>query len=168
MGHRMRVGTRDPDTLLRDRKRLWSAVIGSGVLLMMAVTGCRTTDDTRPGQALELSCADPVVTSLGVPTARNRARLTTSGGLHRFVVKALPPGSIFGEVNDTEVQLSDPDTPTVRYRVTTSPREPGVVEVQAGTYSVLNTNSGRIVVEVCPDVTISDVAPAIPNWRGLD
>jgi hypothetical protein len=131
---------------------------------MIAVTGCQTTSDALPGPALELSCAGPEATSLGVPTVRNPARLTTSGGLHRFVVKSLPAGSLLGEIEDTEVQLSDPDAPTeALFRVTSSRQAPGVVELKAGTYNVLNTNRGGIEVEVCPDVTLSDVEPARPD-----
>ena len=133
--------------------------IGSGVLVM-AAAGCRTTSDAPPGPALELSCADPGATSLGVPTVRQPARLTTSGGLHRFVVKTLPTGSLLGEIEDTEVQLSDPDAPSeVLFRVTASRQEPGVVELDAGTYVVRNTNRGGLEVEVCPDVTLSDDSP---------
>lgn len=86
----------------------------------------------------------------------------------RFVVTALPPGSIFGEINDTEVWLSDPATSEeALFRVRASPQQPGVVDVDAGTYSVLNTNRGGIEVEVCPDVTLSDVEPATPA-QGAD
>lgn len=134
----------------------------------MSVAGCRTASDTPPdtsrSPAVEMSCDDPTATSLGVPTVRRPARFTTSGGRLRFVVTGLPTGSIFGEIEDTEVQLSDPEAPTeALFRVTASPQQPGVVDVEAGTYSVLNTNRGGIDVEVCPDVTLSDVEPAIPN-----
>jgi hypothetical protein len=110
-----------------------------------------------------MSCDDAVATSLGVPTIRRPARLTTSGGRHRFVVKNLPPGSILGEVEDTVVQLSDPDPPTeALFEVNASLRRPGVVDLEAGTYIVLNTNRGGIEVEVCPDVKLADVEPATP------
>ena len=110
-----------------------------------------------------MSCDHPGKTDLGVPTARRPARLTTSGGRHRFVVATLPTGSILGEIEDTEVRLSDPDAPTeALVRVRTSLRQPGVVDVEAGTYSVLNTNRGAIEIEVCPDVTLSGVEPATP------
>jgi hypothetical protein len=111
-----------------------------------------------------MSCNDTVATDLGVPTVRRPARLTTSGGRHRFVVESLPTGSIFGEIEDTEVQLRDPGAPTeALFRVRTSLRMPGVVDVEAGTYIVLNTNRGAIEVEVCPDVMLSDVEPATPD-----
>lgn len=91
------------------------------------------------------------------------ARLTTTGGRHRFLVENLPPPSI-GDNEDTEVQLSDPDAPLEAvFRVTTSLQQPGVVDVEAGTYSVLNTNRGAIQVEGCPDVALSDVQPAAPE-----
>ena len=144
-------------------RRFLTLATGTGVLVM-AVAGCRTTSDTPPGPALEMSCDTPVATSLGVPTVRRPARLTTSGGRHRFVVKNLPPGSILGEVEDTVVQLSDPDAPTeALFEVKASLRQPGVVHVEAGIYSVLDTNGGSIEVEVCPDVTLSDVEPSIPD-----
>jgi hypothetical protein len=136
--------------------------VGSGVLMLTAA-GCRTTSDTLPGPALEMSC-NPAATDLGVPTVRRPARLTTSGGRHRFVVDNLPPGSVFGEIEDTEVQLSDPGAPTeALFRVRTSLQQPGVVDVAAGTYIVLNTNRGAVEVEVCPDVTLSGVEPATPD-----
>lgn len=98
-------------------RRLLTLAIGSGVLAV-AVSGCGTSsDDTPPGPALEMSCDNPAATDLGVPTVRRPARLTTSGGRHRFVVTGLPTGSIFGEIE----------------------------------------------VEVCPDVTLSDVDPAQPE-----
>ena len=145
----------------------WSGVIGRlvslGVVVMTAV-GCQATPDAQPDPALELSCSDPLTTSLGVPTVRRPARLTTSGGRLRFVVTSLPPGSILGEIEDTEVQLSDPDAPSeVLLRVRVSLRQPGVVEVEPGTYSVLNTNRGGIEAHTCPDVTLSDVEPASPE-----
>ena len=142
--------------------RLLTQVVGSGVLVA-AAAGCRTTSDAPPKPALELSCDHPRVTDLGAPTVRRPARLTTSGGRHRFVVQNLPPGSVFGEIEDTEVQLSDPGAPSeTLFRFRTSLQQPGVVDIEAGTYSVLNTNRGSIEVEVCPDVTLSDVEPATP------
>ena len=147
--------------------------IGSGVLAM-AAAGCQTTPDTQPVPTLELGCDAPQATSLGGPTVRQPAQFTTSGGRHRFVVADLPPGSIFGEVEDTQVQLSDPDDPgEVLFRVRTSLQEPGVIDVEAGTYSLLNTNRGAIEVEVCTDVTLTDIEPAgpeqeIPNPVGPD
>lgn len=147
----------------RHVRRLLTLAVGSGVLVV-AAAGCRTMPDAPPGPALEMSCDNPGATDLGVPTVRRPARLTTSGGRHRFVVENLPPGSIFGEVEDTEVQLSDPGAPTkALFRVRTSLQQPGVVEVEAGTYIVLNTNRGGLEVEVCPDVTLSDVEPATPE-----
>ena len=145
----------------------WSGVIGRlgslGVVVMTAA-GCQTTPEAQPGPAPRLTCSDTQTTSLGVPTVRRPARLTTSGGRLRFVVTALPPGSILGEIEDTEVQLSDPEDPSeVLFRVRASPREPGVVDVEAGTYSVLNTNRGGIDAQTCPDVTLSDVEPASPE-----
>ena len=108
-----------------------------------------------------MTCDSPRAASLGVPTVRRLARFTTSGGRLRFVVKALPTGSILGEISDTEVQLGDIDNPKeTRYRVTASRQRPGTIDVEAGTYWVLNTNRGEIDVEVCPDVTISDVEAA--------
>lgn len=140
-----------------------SRIIGTGIT-MVAVAGCRTTSDAPPEPPVEMSCDDPVASDLGVPTVRRPARLTTSGGRLRFVVTVLPTGSIFGEIEDTEVQLSDPGAPTeALFRVTASPQQPGVIDVEAGTYSVLNTNRGGIQVQVCPDVTLSDVEPAIPD-----
>ncbi len=130
----------------------------------MAVAGCQTASDPAPQTTLELSCDDAVATSLGVPTVRRPAQLTTSGGRLRFVVKSLPAGTIFGEINDTDVWLGDPDALTEgRFHVTSSPQQPGVIAVEAGTYGVLNTNRGSIDVEVCSDVTLSDVEPAIPD-----
>ncbi len=131
---------------------------------VIALEGCRTAGPGTPtGPALQMACDHPLATKLGVPTVRRLAQLTTSGGRLRFVVKALPPPSIFSERNDTEVQLGDIDDPTdVRYRVTASPRRPGTIDVEAGTYSVLNTNLGAIDVVVCPDVTVSDVKVAHP------
>ena len=143
--------------------RLLTLAVGSGVLVA-AAAGCRTTSDAPPEPALELSCATPSVTDLGGATVRRPARLSTSGGRHRFVVQNLPPGSVFGEIEDTEVQLSDLGTPSeALIRVRTSLQQPGVVDIEAGTYSVLNTNRGGIEVEVCPDVTLSDVEPATPD-----
>ena len=79
------------------------------------------------------------------------ARFTTSGGRLRFVVVSLPSGSILGEIEDTEVQLGDVASPDdVRYRVTASRQAPGVVDVDAGTYAVLNTNRGGIEVDGVP------------------
>jgi hypothetical protein len=142
--------------------RRLTLAIGSGVLVV-AAAGCRTPADTPPGPALEMSCDNPGATDLGVPTVRRPARLTTSGGRHRFVVENLPPGSIFGEIEDTEVQLSDPGAPTeALFRVRTSLQRPGIVDVEAGTYLVLNTSRGGIEVEVCPDVTLSDVESGTP------
>jgi hypothetical protein len=144
--------------------RRLTALAVAKATVVMAAAGCDATADDVPGPALEMSCAHPVATSLGVPTVRRPARLTTSGGRLRFVVEDLPPGSIFGEVEDTEVQLSEPGGPiTALFRVTVSPQRAGVVDVEPGTYRVLNTNRGSIVVEVCPDVTLSDVEPAIPD-----
>ena len=146
-------------------RSLLPAAVGSADLLM-TTAGCRTYD-TPPAPALEMSCDDPVATSLGVPTVRRLASLTTSGGRLRFVVSNLPPGSVFGEVEDTEVQLGDPAAPTeALFRVTASPQQPGVVDVDPGTYSVLNTNRGAIEVEVCPDVSLSHVEPAVPDPLG--
>ena len=142
---------------------LLTLAVGCGVLTITQA-GCRATPGSTPAPALEMSCDNPVATSLGAPTARRPARLTTSGGRLRFVVRDLPPSSIFGEVEDTEVQLGDPASPTeALFRVTASPQQPGVVDVDAGTYSVLNTHNGGIEVEVCPGVTLSDVEPAIPD-----
>ncbi len=137
-------------------------------VVLMAQAGCRATSDTPPGPALKLSCDEPRVESLGVPTTARPARLTTSGGRLRFVVKTLPPGTIFGDVNDTEVRLGDVDNPSgdVRYRVTVSRRQPGVIDVEAGTYWVVNSARGGIEVEACPDVTLSDVEGAHPDPRG--
>ncbi|QBX55538.1 hypothetical protein EXE58_08780 [Nocardioides seonyuensis] len=135
--------------------------------LAVIATGCQATVDAAPKPALKLACSDPETTSLGVPTARRPAELTTSGGRLSFVVTALPPGSIFGEVEDTEVHLNDPDTPSEPvFRVTALLQQPGVVDVEAGTYSLLNTNRGGIEVRTCPDVTLSDVEPATPDRRG--
>jgi hypothetical protein len=50
--------------------------------------------------------------------------------------------------------------------VTASRQAPGVIDVDAGTYAVLNTNRGGIEVEVCPDVTLSDVEAAHPDPDG--
>jgi hypothetical protein len=114
-----------------------------------------------------MTCDAPQATGLGVPTVRKPARFTTSGGRLRFVVTALPTGSILGEIDDTEVQLADAESPSdVRYRVTASRQQPGVVDVDAGTYSILNTNRGEIEVEVCPDVTLSDVEASQPDPQG--
>jgi hypothetical protein len=133
---------------------------------VVVAAGCQTTSGTPLEPALEMSCNDTVATVLGVPTVRRPARLTTSGGRHRFVVESLPTGSIFGEIEDTEVRLSDPGDPMeALFLVRTSLRMPGVVDVEAGTYLVLNTNRGAIEVEVCPDVMLSDVEPATPNIR---
>ena len=136
------------------------------LLLLAAVLvmpGCRSTSDVPPEAALEMACDDAAGVTLGVPTSRMPARFTTSGGRLSFVVVSLPSGSILGEIEDTEVQLADVDAPDdVRYRVTTSPQSPGVVDVDAGTYAVLNTNRGGIEVEACPDVTLSDVEAAHP------
>ncbi len=144
-------------------RRLLTLAVGYGVLTT-TLAGCRAAPQSPPAPALEMSCDNPVATSLGAPTARRPARLTTSGGRLRFVVRDLPPGSIFGEVEDTEVQLGDPASPTeALFRVTASPQQPGVVDVDAGTYSVLNTHNGGIEVEVCPGVTLSDVEPALPD-----
>ena len=146
-----------------DVRRVVSHVLGVGVLVV-AVAGCRTTSDVPPEPPAEMSCDDPVVHDLGVPTVRRPARFTTSGGRLRFVVSALPSGSILGDIDDTEVQLSDADAPTeAELRVTASPQQPGVIEVEAGTYSVLNTNRGAIQVEACRDVTLSDVVPGTPE-----
>jgi hypothetical protein len=136
-------------------------------VLVMVVAGSRTTSDTPPDPALEMTCDDPQRVGLGVPTVSLLARLTTSGGRLRFVVRSLPSGSIFGEINDTEVQLGDIDAPgEARYKVRASPQVPGVIYVEAGTYWVLNTNRGGIGVEVCPDVILSDVEPANRPPRG--
>ncbi|HSU01471.1 MAG TPA: hypothetical protein VLK03_02890 [Nocardioides sp.] len=138
------------------------SAIAAGALAVTAA-GCQQRSDAPRAPALELSCDDPAATDLGVPTIRRTARLTTSGGRHRFVVTSLPTGSILGDVEDTEVQVSDPGAPTeALFRVTTSPQQPGVVHVEAGTYVLLNTNRGGIEVEVCPDVTLSSVEPAAP------
>jgi hypothetical protein len=132
----------------------------------MTAAGCRTTSNTPLKPALEMSCDNPRATDLGPATVRRPAQLTTSGGRHRFVVENLPPGSIMGEIEDTEVQLSDPNAPTeVLFRVRTSLQQSGVVDIGAGTYSVLNTNRGGIEVEVCPDVTLTDVEPAKPQMK---
>ena len=62
-----------------------------------------------------------------------------------------------------ERACNDPVAPTeALFRVTASPQEPEVVDVDAGTYSVINTNRGGIEVEVCPDTTLSDIEPAVP------
>ncbi len=144
-------------------RRCLTLVVWPGILVMTAA-GCQTTPDTPPGPALEMSCGKPGATDLGVPTVRRPARLTTSDGRHRFVVKNLPTGSIFGEIDDTEVQLSDPGAPNeALFRIRISLQQPGVVDVEAGTYIVLNTNRGAIEVEICPDVTLSDVEPATPE-----
>lgn len=80
------------------------------------------------------------------------------------IVTGLPTGSILGEISDTEVWLSDPAAPQdALFRVRVSPQQPGVVDVDAGTYNVLNTNRGGIEVEACPDVTLSDVETATPG-----
>lgn len=128
----------------------------------MATAGCGSTRTETPARpALEMTCDNPRATSLGVPTVRKPARLTTSGGRLRFVVTALPSGSILGEISDTEVQLRDIDNPgDLRHRVTASRRDPGTIDVDAGTYLVLNTNRGEIDVEACPDVTLSGIEPA--------
>jgi hypothetical protein len=137
------------------------------LLGVLVLSGCRSTSDTPPGPALEMACDDPAAVTLGVPTSRMPARFTTSGGRLRFIVVSLPSGSVLGEIEDTEVQLGDVDSPDdVRYRVTASRQEPGVVDVDAGTYWVLNTNRGGIEVEACPDVTISDVEAAHPDPGG--
>ena len=79
---------------------------------VVVLAGCRTsTPDTPPGPALEMNCDTPQATGLGVPTVRKPARFTTSGGRLRFVVKALPTGSILGEIDDTEVELADAESP---------------------------------------------------------
>lgn len=135
-----------------------------GVLVM---SGCRSTSDLPPEPALEMACDDPARVTLGVPTSRMPAQLTTSGGRLRFTVVALPSGSILGEIEDTEVRLGAVESPDdVRYRVTASRQVPGVVDVGAGTYVVLNTNRGGIEVEACPDVTLSDVEAAHPDPGG--
>ena len=114
-----------------------------------------------------MACDDPAAVTLGVPTSRMPARFTTSGGRLRFVVVSLPSGSILGEIEDTEVQLGDVASPDdVRYRVTASRQAPGVVDVDAGTYAVLNTNRGGNEVEACSDVTLSDVEAAHPDPDG--
>lgn len=144
-------------------RRFVKLVLGSGVSVV-AVAACGTASDTAPEPALEMACNDARAISLGVPTVRRPALLTTSGGRHRFVVEDLPPGSVFGEIEGTEVQLSDPAAPSeALFRVGASLRQPGIVDVEAGTYSVLNTNRGGIEVEVCPDVIVSDVEPATPD-----
>lgn len=143
-------------------RRFLTVPVLAGVLVL-ALAGCGSTK-SPPSPVVEMSCGNPAVTDLGVPTVRRPARLTTSGGRHRFVVTSLPPGSIVGEIDDTEVQLSDSGSPTeALFRVTTSPQQPGVVDVKAGTYLVLNSNRGGIEVEVCPDVTLSDVEVATPD-----
>ncbi len=64
------------------------------------------------------------------------------------------------------MQFSDPSAPTeALFRVRTSLQQPGVVDIAAGTYSVLNTNRGGIEVEVCPDVKLTDVEPATPEMK---
>ena len=139
-------------------------LVGIGTAAMVMPTAACRTSDTAPAPPLEMSCDDPVATDLGVPTVRRLARLTTSGGRLRFVVTDLPPGSVFGEIEDTEVRLADPAAPTeALFRVTVSPQQPGVVDVEAGTYSVLNTHNGGIAVEACPDVTLAGVRRAIPD-----
>jgi hypothetical protein len=148
-------------------RRFLTLVALAGVPVMV-LAGCRaSTSDTPPGPALEMTCDTPQATRLGVPTVRKPARFTTSGGRLRFVVKALPSGSILGEIDDTEVQLAAAESRSdVRYRVTASRQQPGVVDVDAGTYSVLNSNRGEIEVEVCPDVTLSDVEASQPDPQG--
>ena len=137
------------------------------LLGVLVVSGCRSTSDVAPEPALEMACDDAAGVTLGVPTSRMPARFTTSGGRLRFIVVSLPSGSILGEIEDTEVELGDVDSPDdVRYRVNASRQEPGVVDVDAGTYWVLNTNRGGIEVEGCPDVTISDVEAAHPDPGG--
>ena len=135
--------------------------------LVMVLAGCRTTSDTPPGSALKMACDKPRVESLGVPTTALPARFTTSGGRLRLVVKSLPSGTILGDVNDTEVLLGDIDSPSddIRYRVTASRRQPGVIDVDAGTYWVVNSARDGIEVEACPDVTLSDVEAAHPYPR---
>ena len=135
-------------------------------VLVMVLTGCRTASDDASGPVLELACSDPWVESLGVPTVEQPARFATSGGLLRFTVSSLPPGSILGDVNDTEVRLGDINTPSdIRYRATSSPQRPGVIEVDAGTYSVVNSHRGRIDVEACDDVTLSEIEPSLRGPR---
>ena len=145
--------------------RRFVALVALAGVPATALVGCRTPEsDTPPGPALEMTCGNPRATALGVPTARRLAQFTTSGGRLRFVVKTLPSGSILGEISDTEVQLGDIDNITdVRYRVTASRQRPGTIDVEAGTYWVLNTNRGEIDVEACPDVTLSDVEAANPD-----
>ncbi len=154
---------------LRDRPG-FGRVVTSAVLLgvvSMVLAGCRAPDTTSDG--LELACGEPQRESLGVPTIEVPARFTTSGGRLRFVVTSLPPGTILGDVDDTQVQLGDVDSPSddIRYRVTTSPQEPGVIDVDAGTYRVVNTARGRLLVEACPEVTFSDVEASERDPRGV-
>lgn len=130
--------------------------------LVMVLTGCRTPSDNASGPALELACGDPRVESLGVPTSEQPARFTTLGGRLRFIVSSLPPGSILGDVTDTQVRLGDIDSPQeIRYRVTSSPQQPGVIDVDAGTYSVVNSSRGRIDLEACDAVTLSEIEPSL-------
>lgn len=141
-------------------------VLGLAVLLgAPVVAGCGTpTHDVPAGTRPEMGCRDPRPVTLGVPTARRPARLTTSGGRLQLLVRNLPSGSVFEQVDDTEVQLGQgDDLGKARYRVTASLTRPGVVDVEAGTYWVLNTNRGEIDAAVCPDVTLSEVEVALPE-----
>lgn len=141
-------------------------MLGLGALDVGALLGgCAGPEDTGPAAAAtEMDCSDPRPTALGVPTARHLARLTTTGGRLQFVVRNLPTGSILGGIDDTEVLLGQSDDLSdPLHRVRVSPTRPGVVDVGAGTYWVLNTNRGQIDVTVCPDVTISEAEVAQPE-----
>lgn len=140
-------------------------VLGLAVLLgAPVVAGCGTSGRAPAEPSPGVGCDDPRPTTLGVPTVRRPARLTTSDGRLQLVVRSLPSGSVFGQVDDTEVQLGQgDDLGDARYRVTASLTRPGVVDVEAGTYWVLNTNRGEIDAAVCPDVTLSEVEVALPE-----
>ena len=146
---------------VRGPRRAARVLAPCGVVLVLL--GCSRGSDPPPEPALELTCAAPQRLDLGAPTVRRPATFTTTSGRIRFVVSSLPPPDLLSDNNDTDVRLADPDSPDeVAAAITITPRQPGVVAVGSGTYLVTNSHRGAIEMDVCPDVTVTDVQPAHP------
>ena len=139
------------------------------LLLPLVGGGCAQSGAVDGGE--RPACDEPSVTPLGVPFRGVRAAFFhTSGGEIRIGVSELAD-SVLGDVTLTGVDIGpgesapevDRDSNRVRgarESVTVHLDRLTAVSLPAGSYWLVSSNGGRIELQACPDVTISDVRPA--------
>ena len=151
--------------------RCFLTVIGLACLLA-AAAGCQPADEQahRP----ETSCDDRNEAELGLPTLDVPAHFTTTKGQLRISVTGMSPDALI-PIDTTMVFLGaagttphrDPQRPewpdNGTYQVRVSLEEPGLVDVEAGSYWLVSPAGGDIFVATCPDVEVTDVVPVMPQ-----